>query len=99
MPFAPEEKENRRQRVFEAMGVWHGQHEIEAIVSDKAKVVSNINFWQKQIDDLEKEFDQPGMNNDRARHIDKIQKRNKKFLAALRPYLAVLEEEPASAVS
>jgi hypothetical protein len=99
MPFAPEEKVNRRERVFEAMGGWHGKHEIEEIVSDRAKVIRNIEFWQKQIDDLEKEFDKPGMDNSRARTIDKIQARNKKFLAALRPYLAVLEEETATATS
>ena len=93
MPFTTEEKTARRWQVIEAMGGWFREDEIDAIISDKEKLVRNIEFYQKQIDDLENEFDKPGMNHIRASYTDKIQARNKKFLVALRAFLPVLEKE------
>ena len=90
MPFTTEEKAARRQQVIEAMGGWFREDEIDAIISDKEKLVRNIEFYQKQIDDLENEFDKPGMNHMRASSIDKIQARNKKFLRALRYFFETL---------
>ena len=92
MPFTPEEVENRRNRVFEAMGGWYRKDMIEEFISDKNHLVQQIHGYQKQIDDLEKEFDKPGMTNSRAQHIDKLQGRNRKFIDALRLLLPALEE-------
>ncbi|MCX6703612.1 MAG: hypothetical protein NTV02_02915 [Candidatus Zambryskibacteria bacterium] len=92
MPFAPEEIENRRNRVFEAMGGWYRKDMIEGFISDKATTIKRIEGYQKQIDDLEKDFDKPGMTNSRAQDIDKLQARNRKFINALNSLLATLEE-------
>lgn len=92
MPFTPEEVESRRNRVFEAMGSWYRRDMIEEFISDKTILAQRIEGYQKQIDDLEKDFDKPGMTNSRAQHIDKLQNRNRKFINALNSLLATMEE-------
>lgn len=92
MFFTSEEREARRKYVFEAMGGWLGTHEIEPIVSDRARLVSTIEFYENQTNELEKEFDKPDMDNRRARHVEKLQSRNRKFVKALRAFLETVEE-------
>lgn len=92
MFFTQEEREARRKYVFEAMGGWLGAHEIEPIVSDRAELISTIEFYEKQTSDLEKEFDKPDMDNQRARSVEKRQVHNRKFLRALRAFLETVEE-------
>lgn len=92
MFFTAEEREARRKYVFETLGVSLGAHEIEPIVSDRTRLVSTIEFYEKQTSDLEKEFDKPDMDNHRARSVEKRQARNRKFVRALRAFLETVEE-------